>query len=158
MWTPEQEKAAEKLLARLRAEPLAKEREEFGKMLMRHIDSYTPEERKRYDELKEFMDTDTKEAEKQLNEELKKEIIDILDNVSYWETCPEDYKTRIEAIKQQLHIGVVTLSLREQLIERYSALLTKNYKYQMGDDDFALTTEELRICRPLNIILQDLKN
>ncbi len=24
---------------------------EFGRMLMRHIDSYTPEERKRYDEL-----------------------------------------------------------------------------------------------------------
>jgi hypothetical protein len=52
MWTPEQENEAEKLLARLRAEPLAKEREEFGKMLMRHIDSYTPEERRRYDELK----------------------------------------------------------------------------------------------------------
>lgn len=55
MWTREQEKAAEKLLARLRAEPLAKEREEFGKMLMRHIDSFTAEERKRYDELKEIL-------------------------------------------------------------------------------------------------------
>jgi hypothetical protein len=55
MWTPEQEIAAEKLLARLRAEPLAKEREEFGKMLMRHIDSFTPEERKRYDELKAIL-------------------------------------------------------------------------------------------------------
>jgi hypothetical protein len=52
MWTPEQENEAEKLLARLRAKKLAKEREEFGKMLMRHIDSYTPEERRRYDELK----------------------------------------------------------------------------------------------------------
>lgn len=55
MWTPEQEKAAEKLLARLRTQPLAKEREEFGKMLMRHIDSYTPEERKRYNELKAIL-------------------------------------------------------------------------------------------------------
>ena len=55
MWTPEQEKAAEKLLARLRNEPLTKEREEFGKMLMKHIDSYTPEERKRYDELKAIL-------------------------------------------------------------------------------------------------------
>ena len=55
MWTPEQEKAAEKLLARLRAEPLAKEREEFGRMLMRHIDSFTPKERKRYDELKAIL-------------------------------------------------------------------------------------------------------
>jgi len=55
MWTPEQEKAAEKLLSRLRQMPLAKEREEFGKMLFRHINSYTPEERKRYDELKEIL-------------------------------------------------------------------------------------------------------
>ena len=55
MWTPEQEKAAEKLLAKLRQQPLAKEREEFGKMLFRHIDSYTPEERKRYDELKAIL-------------------------------------------------------------------------------------------------------
>ena len=42
-----------------------------------------------------------------MNEELKKEIIDILDNVSYCETCPEDYKARIESIKQQLIIPVV---------------------------------------------------
>lgn len=52
MWTPEKEKAAEKLLAKLRAMPLAKEREEFGKMLFRHIDSFSEEERKRYEELK----------------------------------------------------------------------------------------------------------
>jgi hypothetical protein len=37
MWTPEQEKAADKLLERLRKEPLAKEREEFGLMLMKHV-------------------------------------------------------------------------------------------------------------------------
>ena len=49
------EKAAEKLLARLRQQPLAKEREEFGMMLMRHIDSFTPEERKRYEELKAIL-------------------------------------------------------------------------------------------------------
>lgn len=55
MWTPEQEEAAKKLLAKLRQQPLAKEREEFGKMLFRHIDSYTPEERKRYDELKAIL-------------------------------------------------------------------------------------------------------
>ena len=35
-------------------------------------------------------------------EELNKEIIDILDNVMYWETCPENYKARIEAIIKQL--------------------------------------------------------
>lgn len=65
---------------------------------------------------------------------------------------------KLENTDKALHIGGVTLSLREQLIERYSTLLTKNHKYQMGDDDYALTTEELRICRPLNVILQDLKN
>jgi|TARA_R110000744_G_scaffold327996_1_gene433702 hypothetical protein len=36
------------------------------------------------------------------NTELNKEIIDILDNVMYWETCPKNYKVRIEAIKKQL--------------------------------------------------------
>lgn len=55
MWTPEQEKAAEKLLERLRQEPLAKEREEFGLMLMKHINDLTPEERKRYDGLKQIL-------------------------------------------------------------------------------------------------------
>jgi hypothetical protein len=41
------------------------------------------------------------------NTELNKEIIDILDNVMYWETCPKNYKVRIEAIKKQLTIPVV---------------------------------------------------
>ena len=36
------------------------------------------------------------------NTELNKEILDILDNVIYWETCPKDYKVRIKAIKKQL--------------------------------------------------------
>jgi hypothetical protein len=52
MWSPEEERAVEKLLKRLRKEPLAKEREEFGMLLMKHIDSLTPNERKRYEELK----------------------------------------------------------------------------------------------------------
>ena len=54
-WTIEQEKAAEKLLARLREQPLAKEREEFGKMLFMHIDSFSVEERNRYVFLKELL-------------------------------------------------------------------------------------------------------
>ena len=52
MWTEKQEQSAQKLLERLRQQPLAKEREEFGRMLLRHINSFTPEERKRYEELK----------------------------------------------------------------------------------------------------------
>jgi len=56
MRTPEETEAGlNKLLARLMKEPLAKERQEFGKMLMRHIDSFTEEERIRYDELKELL-------------------------------------------------------------------------------------------------------
>lgn len=50
-WTQEQENAAQRLLERLRAKPLAKEREELGRFLMRHIDSLTVEERERYDKL-----------------------------------------------------------------------------------------------------------
>lgn len=54
----EKEKAMEKLLARLRKEPLAKERQEFGKFLFRHIDDLSEGERKRYDELKEILTND----------------------------------------------------------------------------------------------------
>ena len=54
-WTAEHEESAKKLLAKLRAKPLAKEREELGKMLFRHINSYTKEERARYDELLEIL-------------------------------------------------------------------------------------------------------
>jgi hypothetical protein len=57
--------------------------------------------------------------------ELKKEIIDILDNVIYWETCPEDYKTRINAIKQQLTIPVVSsfnLEIKDRDIATIEAL------------------------------------
>ena len=54
-WTPENENAAIRLLERLRAQPLAKEREEFGRFLMRHIDSLSVTERKRYDELLEIL-------------------------------------------------------------------------------------------------------
>ena len=43
-------------------------------------------------------------------EELNKEIIDILDNVMYWETCPENYKARIEAIIKQLTLTDVVSS------------------------------------------------
>ena len=45
------------------------------------------------------------------NKELNKEIIDILDNVMYWETCPENYKARIEAIIKQLTLTDVVKSL-----------------------------------------------
>jgi hypothetical protein len=45
-----------------------------------------------------------------MTEDLKKEIIDLLDNVTYWETCPKSYKTRIEAVKKALTIHVVIAS------------------------------------------------
>jgi len=44
------------LLAKLKAkDPQFEERIEFGKLLMKHIDDFTPDERKRYDELKETL-------------------------------------------------------------------------------------------------------
>lgn len=57
-WTPEKELEAEKLLIKLMNEPLAKERQEFGELLMRHTDSYTNEERKRYEELSLILQND----------------------------------------------------------------------------------------------------
>jgi hypothetical protein len=44
------------LLVKLRAkDPQFEERIEFGKLLMKHIDDFTPDERKRYDELKQSL-------------------------------------------------------------------------------------------------------
>ena len=51
------------------------------------------------------------------NTELNKEIIDILDNVIYWETCPKNYKVRIEAIKKQLTLTDV--SQRSKLLPEF---------------------------------------
>lgn len=49
------EEGLNKLLSKLRAEPLAEEREEFGMLLMQHINTFTPEQLKRYNELKEIL-------------------------------------------------------------------------------------------------------
>ena len=43
-----------------------------------------------------------------MTKELKKEILDILDDVYYWETCPQEYNDRIDAIKEQLNIHSVS--------------------------------------------------
>jgi hypothetical protein len=40
----------------------------------------------------------------------------------------------------------------------YSELLLKNYKYQMGDDDYALTTYEYTLVKAVQAILNDLNN
>ena len=59
-----------------------------------------------------------------ITEETKKEILDILDNVQYWETCPDDYKIRIERIKQALTIPDVNgmlLSDKNDDISIYAA-------------------------------------
>jgi hypothetical protein len=44
MWTLEQENAAQKLIEKLKKEPFFEEQQEFGRLLMKHIDSFTPEE------------------------------------------------------------------------------------------------------------------
>ena len=50
--TPEQiEGYCQKLIAKLKQDPEYELMQEYGRLLMKHIDSFTPEERKRYDEL-----------------------------------------------------------------------------------------------------------
>lgn len=44
-----------KILDRLKQDPLFELRQEFGQFLLRHIDSLSIEERKRYDELKSIL-------------------------------------------------------------------------------------------------------
>lgn len=45
----------DKLINKFKQDPNWELQQEFGQMLMRHIDSYTPKERKRYDELKTLL-------------------------------------------------------------------------------------------------------
>jgi len=50
------ENYCQKLMSKLKqATPDWELRQEFGQMLMRHIDSFTPQERARYDELKRLL-------------------------------------------------------------------------------------------------------
>jgi hypothetical protein len=53
----EQQKVAyfEKLLNKFKQRPNFELECEFGRLLMIHIDDFTPEQRKRYDELKEIL-------------------------------------------------------------------------------------------------------
>ena len=45
----------QKLLAKFKLDPLYDLQQEFGKFLMRHIDDLSPDERKRYNELKKIL-------------------------------------------------------------------------------------------------------
>lgn len=49
------EKGLERLLAKLQSQPLAKERLEFGMMLMKQKESFTRKEINRYNELEEIL-------------------------------------------------------------------------------------------------------
>ena len=42
-----------------------------------------------------------------MEKEVKDEILDILDNVTYWDSCPQEHKERISAIKKALNSPVV---------------------------------------------------
>jgi hypothetical protein len=54
--TPEQiEEYYQKLIDKFKQDPKWELRQEFGGMLMRHIDSFTPQERNRYEELKQLL-------------------------------------------------------------------------------------------------------
>ena len=54
--TPEQiEGYCQKLIAEFKKNPNWELRQEFGTMLMRHINSFTKEERDRYEELKRLL-------------------------------------------------------------------------------------------------------
>lgn len=54
--SPEEvEKGLDKLLNRLKKDPLFDEKLEFGNMLRRHIDDFSPEELLRYNELKKII-------------------------------------------------------------------------------------------------------
>ena len=45
----------QRLLSRFKQDPLFELRQEFGMMLFKHIDDFTPQELERYNELKELL-------------------------------------------------------------------------------------------------------
>jgi hypothetical protein len=51
------EESLEKLLEKFKQDPQYDLKQEFGKLLMRHIDSFTPAERERYEELQKILMT-----------------------------------------------------------------------------------------------------
>lgn len=51
----------ERLINKFKQDPQWELKQEYGRMLMRHINSFTPEERKRYDELGEILRNSTAE-------------------------------------------------------------------------------------------------
>ena len=54
--TPEQiEEYCQKLIEKFKQDPKWELRQEFGSMLMRHINSFTTQERNRYEELKQLL-------------------------------------------------------------------------------------------------------
>jgi succinate dehydrogenase flavin-adding protein (antitoxin of CptAB toxin-antitoxin module) len=53
----DREKTLERILNKFKEDPQFELKQEFGKFLMRHIDSLTVEERKRYDELLKILTT-----------------------------------------------------------------------------------------------------
>ena len=54
---PDFEEKCNRLLAKLKQDPLFDLRQEYGTMLMRHVDSYSAEEKRRYDELTNLLKT-----------------------------------------------------------------------------------------------------
>ena len=52
-----------------------------------------------------------------MNTKLKGEILDILNNICYWDTCPQEYKDRIVIINAQLneHVNLCDQRVIEEL-------------------------------------------
>lgn len=67
---------------------------------------------------------------------------------------------RAEELRELIHKQVLhtkSTSLHDLLVDRFETVLTKNYKYQMGDDEFQPTTDEMRVVDAVQIILSKIK-
>jgi len=52
-----------------------------------------------------------------LDEKNTNKIINILDNLLYWETCPEEYKEEIPKLMKALNMHIVSISNVEKYAE-----------------------------------------
>lgn len=52
-----------------------------------------------------------------MTEKLINDIVNILDNVYYWETCPQEYNDKIDTIKKELEYELKKLRVSKLIKE-----------------------------------------
>ena len=68
-----------------------------------------------------------------MTEKLINDIINILDNVYYWETCPQEYNDKIDVIKKELEYELKKLRVTD--VSGRSELLNCDHEWRVDKFD-----------------------